>query len=199
MLSPFLSSLSISLLSSLSFSLSPSLSLSLFRLLGFPANTFFKEGKKQLAYLYILFKIFTDLEKLSKALQSTLSHYNKKTLHLAMGKKSHTTRRSEANVDASSATAATAAEIKTRQSLRIKSQEGKLHLNVIIICCLLLPYSRAASLSLQAGPAKPKRKRITQEQFQALSALFQETDTPNFELREQLAKKLNMTNREVQV
>ncbi|KAI8147911.1 homeobox domain-containing protein [Fennellomyces sp. T-0311] len=59
-----------------------------------------------------------------------------------------------------------------RQSLRIKSHEA---------------------------PAKPKRKRITQEQFQALSELFEQTDTPNYELREKLALKLNMTNREVQV
>ena len=49
------------------------------------------------------------------------------------------------------------------------------------------------------APAKPKRKRITQEQFQALSELFEQTDTPNYELREKLALKLNMTNREVQV
>ncbi|KAI9263333.1 homeobox domain-containing protein [Phascolomyces articulosus] len=59
-----------------------------------------------------------------------------------------------------------------RQSLRIKSHEA---------------------------PAKPKRKRISQEQFQALSELFEQTDTPNYELREKLALKLNMTNREVQV
>ena len=49
------------------------------------------------------------------------------------------------------------------------------------------------------APAKPKRKRISQEQFQALSELFEQTDTPNYELREKLALKLNMTNREVQV
>ncbi|KAI9490738.1 homeobox domain-containing protein, partial [Zychaea mexicana] len=49
------------------------------------------------------------------------------------------------------------------------------------------------------APAKPKRKRISQEQFQALSELFDQTDTPNYELREKLALKLNMTNREVQV
>ncbi|KAI8091183.1 homeobox domain-containing protein [Gilbertella persicaria] len=46
---------------------------------------------------------------------------------------------------------------------------------------------------------KPKRKRITPEQFCLLSELFQQTDTPSHELREKLAKKLNMTNREVQV
>ncbi|ORY92231.1 homeobox domain-domain-containing protein, partial [Syncephalastrum racemosum] len=60
-----------------------------------------------------------------------------------------------------------------RQSLRIKSHEEV--------------------------PVKPKRKRISPEQFQALSQLFEQTDTPNFELREKLAQKLKMTNREVQV
>ncbi|KAG0180657.1 hypothetical protein DFQ28_002931 [Apophysomyces sp. BC1034] len=48
-------------------------------------------------------------------------------------------------------------------------------------------------------PAKAKRKRISPDQFRALSELFEQTDTPNYELRERLAKKLNMTNREVQV
>lgn len=46
---------------------------------------------------------------------------------------------------------------------------------------------------------KPKRKRITPEQFCLLTELFQETDTPSHDIREALAKKLNMTNREVQV
>ncbi|KAI9481136.1 MAG: homeobox domain-containing protein [Benjaminiella poitrasii] len=46
---------------------------------------------------------------------------------------------------------------------------------------------------------KPRRKRITPEQFCLLTESFQQTDTPNHELREKLAKKLNMTNREVQV
>lgn len=52
---------------------------------------------------------------------------------------------------------------------------------------------------LQKAPSKPKRKRISQEQFQRLSELFEQTDTPNYELREKLAAELNMTNREVQV
>ncbi|KAI9314410.1 Homeodomain-like protein, partial [Dichotomocladium elegans] len=47
--------------------------------------------------------------------------------------------------------------------------------------------------------SRPKRKRISPDQFQALSDIFEHTDTPNFELREQLALRLNMTNREVQV
>ncbi|KAI8642384.1 homeobox domain-containing protein [Parasitella parasitica] len=46
---------------------------------------------------------------------------------------------------------------------------------------------------------KPKRKRITPEQFCLLTELFQQTDTPSHDSREMLAKKLNMTNREVQV
>lgn len=46
---------------------------------------------------------------------------------------------------------------------------------------------------------KPKRKRISPEQFSLLTELFQQTDTPSHELRERLAKRLDMTNREVQV
>ncbi|KAG2194916.1 hypothetical protein INT47_005592 [Mucor saturninus] len=46
---------------------------------------------------------------------------------------------------------------------------------------------------------KPKRKRISPEQFCLLTQLFQQTDTPSHELRERLATKLEMTNREVQV
>ncbi|KAI8641850.1 hypothetical protein BD408DRAFT_483169 [Parasitella parasitica] len=46
---------------------------------------------------------------------------------------------------------------------------------------------------------KPKRKRITPYQFTILSDLFASTDTPNYQLRENTASKLNMTNREVQV
>ncbi|CAO3653580.1 unnamed protein product [Mucor hiemalis] len=46
---------------------------------------------------------------------------------------------------------------------------------------------------------KPKRKRITPYQFKVLSDLFSSTDTPNYQLRENTAEKLNMTNREVQV
>ncbi|KAG2200112.1 hypothetical protein INT46_004066 [Mucor plumbeus] len=53
--------------------------------------------------------------------------------------------------------------------------------------------------SIQEDADKPKRKRITPEQFCLLTELFQQTDTPSHDLRETLAKKLNMTNREVQV
>ncbi|GBB83628.1 hypothetical protein RclHR1_10320006 [Rhizophagus clarus] len=51
----------------------------------------------------------------------------------------------------------------------------------------------------QIMPQKVKRKRITQEQLQDLVAMFDQTDTPSYDVREKLAKKLNMTNREVQV
>jgi hypothetical protein len=46
---------------------------------------------------------------------------------------------------------------------------------------------------------KPRRKRITTDQLCLLSELFQQTDTPSHEVREKLACKLDMTNREVQV
>lgn len=47
--------------------------------------------------------------------------------------------------------------------------------------------------------AKPKRKRIPHEKLVKLQQLFETTDTPSYEVREQLAVKLDMTNREVQV
>lgn len=79
-----------------------------------------------------------------------------------------------------------------RQSLRIKTHEGML--------LIVYPYAHVHPISQTTpAPTKPKRKRISQEQFQALSELFEQTDTPNYELREKLAHKLNMTNREVQV
>ncbi|KAF9114945.1 hypothetical protein BGX27_009375 [Mortierella sp. AM989] len=48
-------------------------------------------------------------------------------------------------------------------------------------------------------PKKAKRKRITPEQLEDLVGLFEKTDTPSFEIRESLAHKLGMTNREIQV
>ncbi|KAF8986759.1 hypothetical protein BGZ52_007717 [Haplosporangium bisporale] len=48
-------------------------------------------------------------------------------------------------------------------------------------------------------PKKAKRKRITTEQLEHLVGLFEKTDTPSFEIRESLAKKLGMSNREIQV
>ncbi|CAG8480460.1 3774_t:CDS:2, partial [Cetraspora pellucida] len=46
----------------------------------------------------------------------------------------------------------------------------------------------------QSMPPKVKRKRITQEQLADLVAMFEQTDTPSYDVREKLAKKLNMTN-----
>jgi hypothetical protein len=46
---------------------------------------------------------------------------------------------------------------------------------------------------------RPKRKRISPEQLDALLGLFQQTDTPSFEQRERVAMSLGMSNREVQV
>ncbi|KAJ2642814.1 hypothetical protein GGH99_008665, partial [Coemansia sp. RSA 1285] len=48
-------------------------------------------------------------------------------------------------------------------------------------------------------PKKAKRKRITPEQLKELTAVFEKTDTPTHDIREDLSKKLSMTNREVQV
>ncbi|ORY37339.1 hypothetical protein LY90DRAFT_351259, partial [Neocallimastix californiae] len=43
------------------------------------------------------------------------------------------------------------------------------------------------------------RKRTTTGQLDILLNIFKTNDTPPFEVREELAKKVNMTNREVQV
>jgi len=60
--------------------------------------------------------------------------------------------------------------------------------------------STATSSAQQpAAQPKAKRKRITPEQLEDLVGLFEKTDTPSFEVREGLAKKLGMTNREIQV
>ncbi|KAJ1767310.1 hypothetical protein LPJ77_003793 [Coemansia sp. RSA 2523] len=48
-------------------------------------------------------------------------------------------------------------------------------------------------------PKKAKRKRITPEQLKELTAVFENSDTPTHDIREELSKKLCMTNREVQV
>ncbi|KAJ2382887.1 hypothetical protein GGI05_005507, partial [Coemansia sp. RSA 2603] len=50
-----------------------------------------------------------------------------------------------------------------------------------------------------AEPKKAKRKRISPEQLKELTAVFDKTDTPTHDIREELSKKLSMTNREVQV
>ena len=47
--------------------------------------------------------------------------------------------------------------------------------------------------------AKAKRKRISPDQFKRLMEVFEQTDTPSSEVRENLANELGMTKREVQV
>lgn len=56
-----------------------------------------------------------------------------------------------------------------------------------------------SSKSTEIGIPRPKRKRITPEQLEVLSSLFEYTDTPTFDLREAIGAKLGMSNREVQV
>ncbi|KAI8071023.1 homeobox domain-containing protein [Gongronella butleri] len=51
----------------------------------------------------------------------------------------------------------------------------------------------------QEQPTKAKRKRISSQQLSRLMTIFQQTDTPSSEVREQLANELDMTKREVQV
>lgn len=46
---------------------------------------------------------------------------------------------------------------------------------------------------------RPKRKRINPEQLARLLDLFSHTDTPSYEMRENVGAELGMTNREVQV
>ncbi|KAJ1961263.1 hypothetical protein IWQ62_003927, partial [Dispira parvispora] len=61
------------------------------------------------------------------------------------------------------------------------------------------PTTTADANSGTTPPAKPKRRRITEEQFDILISVFRETDTPPYEVREELSKKLNMSTRDVQV
>ncbi|CAG8475884.1 580_t:CDS:2 [Diversispora eburnea] len=61
------------------------------------------------------------------------------------------------------------------------------------------PQNTVDQPSQPSMPPKVKRKRITQEQLADLVSMFDQTDTPSYDVREKLAKKLNMTNREVQV
>lgn len=46
---------------------------------------------------------------------------------------------------------------------------------------------------------KAKRKRISPAQYNRLMEIFDQTDTPSSEIRENLAEELEMTKREVQV
>lgn len=47
--------------------------------------------------------------------------------------------------------------------------------------------------------SKVKRKRISPMQYNRLMEIFDQTDTPSSEIRENLAEELMMTKREVQV
>lgn len=53
--------------------------------------------------------------------------------------------------------------------------------------------------SNQSQLSKAKRKRISPAQYNRLMEIFDQTDTPSSEIRENLAIELNMTKREVQV
>jgi len=58
--------------------------------------------------------------------------------------------------------------------------------------------SKNSSIDLERT-SRPKRKRITPDQLQVLLSLFEQTDTPSYELRESVGAQLGMSNREVQV
>jgi hypothetical protein len=51
----------------------------------------------------------------------------------------------------------------------------------------------------QSQLSKAKRKRISPAQYNRLMEIFDQTDTPSSEIRENLAIELSMTKREVQV
>ncbi|KAL1920601.1 uncharacterized protein VTP21DRAFT_978 [Calcarisporiella thermophila] len=81
------------------------------------------------------------------------------------------------------------------------------------IASLLNPVAEMPTLNAAASPntdaganknksdpsTKPKRRRITPEQLAELESLFEVTDTPSFDIRESVGKRLGMTNREVQI
>ncbi|RKP08168.1 hypothetical protein THASP1DRAFT_23799 [Thamnocephalis sphaerospora] len=56
----------------------------------------------------------------------------------------------------------------------------------------------AAAGKAADGTLKKRRRRVTPEQLHELTAAFEHTDTPGWDLRETLAARLGMTNREVQ-
>ncbi|KAI8640567.1 hypothetical protein BD408DRAFT_419521 [Parasitella parasitica] len=61
-------------------------------------------------------------------------------------------------------------------------------------------HEREQHLALnQSQLTKAKRKRISPAQYNRLVEIFDQTDTPSSEIRENLAIELNMTKREVQV
>ncbi|GAA5887475.1 hypothetical protein JCM5296_002586 [Sporobolomyces johnsonii] len=59
--------------------------------------------------------------------------------------------------------------------------------------------SQAASSGEPVPHCRPKRKRITPEQLVKLTAVFEMTESPSYDIRDQLGAELDMTNREVQV
>ncbi|RKP24344.1 homeobox domain-containing protein, partial [Syncephalis pseudoplumigaleata] len=44
-----------------------------------------------------------------------------------------------------------------------------------------------------------RRRRVNPEQLRALTAAFEQSDTPGWDMREALARQLDMSNREIQV
>lgn len=58
---------------------------------------------------------------------------------------------------------------------------------------------RGSSQGAELKPTVSKRKRFHPNQLSHLISIFETTTTPSFDVREDLAKKLGMTNREVQV
>ncbi|KAJ1927402.1 hypothetical protein IWQ60_002952 [Tieghemiomyces parasiticus] len=63
----------------------------------------------------------------------------------------------------------------------------------------LAPVAHYTYPAVPGSPAKPKRRKITEEQLKLLTEVFAQTDTPNYEIREDLSKRLHMTNRDIQV
>jgi Homeodomain len=59
--------------------------------------------------------------------------------------------------------------------------------------------TRSTSIKKAMSTTKAKRKRITPDQFSQLMALFEHNDTPSYEIRDKLAGKIGMSNREIQV
>jgi hypothetical protein len=59
--------------------------------------------------------------------------------------------------------------------------------------------SSAESPKQSISLIKAKRKRISPAQYNRLMEIFDQTDTPSSEIRENLANELEMTKREVQV
>ena len=60
-----------------------------------------------------------------------------------------------------------------------------------------------SDLSFQSVPQaqfmRPKRRRTSTEQLLILTKIFEQTDTPNYELRQELSKRIGMSAREIQV